>query len=251
MTTSKSVKQQNSQTELQQTRQEVAAASAPQLVPATSINALERDHALERHLSEWGGGGGRMFAFNGQTGIFRTTDDDVEIKTGTRFIAFLHETRKGFIRFNGAGMAPDVKMVRIDEDADIEREDLGDLDKSKWPLNMSGTEQEDPWKPQMAIPMALYDSGSELYIYIARGVVQMNAAGDLLGRWRWHPKRQLGLVPVIKIESGTYPSRKYGGRKPKPMLVIDGWVTRSGEQPTPVQAIAPSLAEELNDKIDY
>jgi hypothetical protein len=197
--TSKSVNQQTSQSEPKlQPRQEVAAVNAPPLVPATSNN-----DALERHLTEWGGSGGRMFMFNGQTGVFRTTDDDVEVKPGTKFIAFLHETRKGFIRFNGAGVPPDVKMVRIDENADVVRDELGDLDESKWPLSMDRTRQEDPWKPQYAIPMARFDTGSE-----PRGVVAMNSAGDLLGRWRWHPKRSLGLVPVIRIESGKYWSRK-------------------------------------------
>ena len=43
------------------------------LVPATS------EEALEQHLAEWGGSPGRLFAFNGSTGIHRTLDDDVEV----------------------------------------------------------------------------------------------------------------------------------------------------------------------------
>ena len=54
---------------------------------------------------------------------------------------------------------------------------------------------------------------------------------------------------MIRIESGTYPSRRFGGHKPKPLLVIDGWVTRTGEPPPAIEQ--PSLSEELNDKIDY
>ena len=76
----------------------------------------------------------------------------------------------------------------------------------------------------------------------------MNSAGDLLGRWRYHPKRKVGLVPVIHIESGTYPSKRYGGRKPKPLLVIDGWVTKTGEPPPEIKQL--SLKDELNDSID-
>jgi hypothetical protein len=97
--------------------------------------------------------------------------------------------------------------------------------------------------------MMRYDAGGEVYVYIARGIVAMNSAGDLLGRWKYHPKRAAGFIPVVEIRSGTYPSRRFGGRKPKPLLVIVEWVTRSGE---PAPAIAkPSLADELNDKIDY
>ena len=215
--------------------------SAPQL-PTTS------DEAIDRHLAEWGGSGGRVFAFNGSTGIFRTVDDGVEVPVGTKFVALLHETRKGYIKFNGQGVPPDVRMVRIDENAKVpERDELGDNDQSQWPIGLSG-EPEDPWKPQFAIPMTRHDSGGELYVYVARGIVAMNSAGDLLGRWRYHPKRKVGLVPVIHIESGTYPSKRYGGRKPKPLLVIDGWVTKTGEPPPEIKQL--SLKDELNDSID-
>jgi hypothetical protein len=158
MTTSKSVKQQNSQTETQQQQQLAVTMKAPQL-PATL------DEALDRHLAEWGGTGGRLFQFNGSTGIYRTTDDGVEVPVGTEFVALLHETRKGFIKFNSAGVPPDVRMVRIDETADVpERDELGDIDPTKWPVGLSGV-QEDPWKEQFAIPMQRHDAGGELYVY--------------------------------------------------------------------------------------
>jgi hypothetical protein len=218
--------------------------SAPQ--PLTPL-----DEALDRHLAEWGGSGGRMFTFNGATGIFHTTDDGIEVPAGTKFIALLHETRKGYIKFNGPGAAPDVRMVRIDENADIDREELGDNDQSQWLVGLSG-QIEDPWKPQFACPMARYDSGGELFVYVARGVVAMNAFGNLLGVWRWHPKRKIGLIPVIEIKSGTYPSKRFGGRKPKPILEIISWVTRTGETP-PAAAVQQAIEQskpDFNDSID-
>jgi hypothetical protein len=140
-------------------------------------------------------------------------------------------------------------MVRIDETADVpERDELGDNNPTEWPVGLSGV-QEDPWKEQFAIPMQRHDAGGELYVYIARGIVAVNSAGDLLGRWRYHPKRAAGGIPVIRIESGTYFSKKFSGRKPKPVLKIADWVTRTGE---PLPAIAkPSLSEEMNDKIGF
>ena len=188
-----------------ETKQQVTV-NAPQ-PPATSVAALER------HLAEWGGNGGRMFQFNGSTGIYRTLDDGVEVPVGTKFVARLHETRRGYIKFNGDGARPDVRMVRIDEDADIKRDTLGDSDEAKWPIGLNG-EPEDPWKEQYGIPMMRHDAGGELYAYVARGIVAMNSAGDLLGRWRWHPKRKAGLIPVIRIESGTYPSRRLAVTSP-------------------------------------
>ena len=211
-------------------------------VPATTSD----EAALDRHLEEWGGGGGRLLAFNGSTGIHRTLDDGVEVPSGTQYVAFLHETRKGFIRFNEGG-PPDVRMVRISEAADVpRREELGDLDQSKWPNGLDGT-RTDPWKLQVAIPLAQHDAGGELFVYVARGPVQLNAVSDLLGRWRYHPKRRAGLIPVISVQNGTYYSKRFNGLRPKPLLVIVDWVTRTGAPPPPP---AP-LAIEMNDSIGF
>src|SRR6516162_8391988 len=90
--------------------QQLPAVAAPlvPVVPATS------EAALEQNLAAWGGSGGRLFGFNGSTGIHRTLLDNVEVPAGTEMIAHLHETQKGFIKFNPDG-PPDVRMARIDQ----------------------------------------------------------------------------------------------------------------------------------------
>jgi hypothetical protein len=202
------------------------------------------DEALDRHLSEWGGSGGRLIAFNGSTGIHRTLDDGVEVVPGSEFVAFLHEVQRGYIKFNEGG-PPDVRMVRIGEDAEVPaRESLGDSDQREWPVGLDGNKQ-DPWKEQYAIPMARHDAGGELFVYVARGPVAMNSVGDLLGRWRYHPKRQAGLIPVIRIENGTYPSKRFGGLKPKPILKVIDWVTRTGAPPPPLVPARIEVDDEL------
>ena len=214
---------------------------APTLVPATTS-----DEALEGHLAEWGGSGGRLFAFNGTSGIHRTLDDDVEVPDGTEFIAFLHETQCGFIKFNPDG-PPDARMRRIDEDARaIERSTLGDNDPTEWPIGLNG-EKTDPWKEQFAVPMARNDAGGELYVLVARGVVAMNSVRNLLGRWRFHPKRREGLIPVIRVKNGTYFNKRFNADRPKPEYVVVAWATKTGAPPP---ASAPlSLAVEMNDAI--
>jgi hypothetical protein len=218
--------------------QQLAVSTAPSVPAATS------DEALDRHLAEWGGSGGRLLAFNGSTGIHRTLDDGVEVPPGTEFVAFLHETQRGFIKFVEDG-PPDVRMVRISENAEVpKRETLGDRDQRSWPVGLDGTKQ-DPWKEQYAIPLARHDAGGELFIYIARGAVAMNSASTLLGHWRYHPKRQGGLIPVVKIENGTYPSKRFGGLKPKPILRIVDWVTRTGAPPPPPVPARVALNDEI------
>jgi hypothetical protein len=213
--------------------------NTPQL-PATTRD----DAALNRHLAEWCGPGGRLLSFNGSTGIHRTLDDGVEMPAGAEFVGYLHEMQGGWIKFNPRA-APDVRMVRISDDAEVPpRDTLGDLDDTKWPLGLSG-EPEDPWKEQFVIPLRRHDAGGELFFYIARGTVAMNSVRALLRSWRWHPNRQAGLDPVIRIENGTYPSKRFGGRKPKPILTIINWVTETGAPPPPPPPIGVAMRDEI------
>jgi hypothetical protein len=243
MTTVKPVKSVNHQTtkspEKPEPKQLVTLAPKP--VPASE----------DRHLAEWGSGGLRLLSFNGSTGIHRTIDDGAEVPDGTQFIALLHATRKGFIRFNGPGVPPDIRMVGIDEAvATPTRESLGDTDPSKWPVGRSGT-KEDPWKEQIVFPVARYDAGAALFLYVARGIVAVNSARSLLSEWRYHPKRQAGLIPVIAIKNSTYFSKKLNSRRPKPAYEIVLWVTKAGEVPSSsevTKAIEQALA--FNDEID-
>jgi hypothetical protein len=208
-------------------------------VPATS------EEALDRHLAEWGGPGGRLFAFNGSTGIHRTLDDDVEVPDGTQFIALLHETQLGYIKFNVGG-PPDLRMVRIDQNAEVpERSTLNDDDPVQWPIGLNG-EPTDPWIKQFAIPMERNDEGGELYVLVARGVVAMNSVRSLLGRWWRHPKRRAGLIPVIKVKNATYFSKRFNADRPKPEYPFVTWVTKTG---APLPPPAPtSLPRQENEK---
>jgi hypothetical protein len=208
-------------------------------------------NALDRHLAEWGGSGLRLIAFNGSTGIHRTLDDNTEVPDGTQFIAMLHATRKGFIKFNGPGVPPDVRMVGIEENvATPTRESLGDNDPTKWPLDMNG-QRTDPWKEQIVFPVARHDAGAALFLYVARGIVAMNSVRSLLSEWRFHPKRQAGLIPVIALRNSTYFSKRLNSRRPKPAYEIVLWVTKAGEVPSSsevTKAIAQALP--FNDEID-
>jgi hypothetical protein len=127
-------------------------------------------------------------------------------------------------------------MVRLGEDADVPtRESLGETDASQWPVSDLSGQPADPWQEQITFPLIGCDANGEVYAYVARGVVGLNAARDLLGRYRWHPKRHQGLLPVVEIGSGTYTSKRFGPR-PKPVLKIVSWVNPDG---TPAPSTAP------------
>jgi len=231
----------------QQQQQLVPMSPAPPPAPVSA-------EALERHLADWGGSAGRLLAFNGSTGVHRVLGDDVEIPAGSKFIAGLDQTQRGYIKFND-GAPPTLAMVRISEDAEVpERSSLGDTDASQWPISELSGQPADPWQEQLVFPLISYGTGGEVFGYVARGVVGLNAAKDLLGRFRWHPKRHQGLLPIVEIGSGTYQSRKFGPR-PKPVLKIVDWVNPDGS-PAPSAAPPPgklpqkgSSAAAFNDEL--
>src|SRR6516162_5882197 len=227
-------------------KQEVVATSPP-LVPAATS-----EEAIDRHLAEWGGSPGRLFAFNGSTGIHRTLDDDVEVPGGTEFVMFLHETQKGFIKFNGPGVPPTLEMVRIDQDVDAPtRDSLGDNDETKWPI-VDG-KPKDPWIEQYAIRSMPNDPGGELFVYVARGIVAMLSVESLLGRSRHNPRRREGLVPVVKVDNGTYWSKRFNADRPKPILTIVRWVTKTGAPPPGPTSSALQAIEKppFNDSVGF
>jgi hypothetical protein len=229
------------------------AATAP---PGTAVvptpaapTPASSDAALERNLAEWAGPAGRMMAFNGQTGIHRTLDDNVEVELPARCTAYLTATQRGFIKFN-VDAPPTVHMVGIAEEAEpVARETLGDPEGT-WPISDFTGKPEDPWKFQYVFPIVSDGAGNELFLYVARGMVATLAVESLLGKWRWHPKRRMGPLPVIEISNGTYFSKKYKSDRPKPLFAIVDWVTAEGEAPA-AKAIAAAKHAEFNDQIPF
>jgi hypothetical protein len=220
----------------------------PAAKPATPAPALPPNpEAVERHLAEWAGPGGRLLAFNGSTGVHRLLDDDTEVSPGQLFRAYLLEYRRGYIRFN-PDTPPTVVMVGLGEKADLPaRESLSDPDPRDWPISELTNQPDDPWKLQATFPIISCDGADELFIYVARGVVALNAVDGLLGRWRHHPKRKQGFVPIIQINNSTYYSKKFGCDRPKPEFRITGWVAEDAPPPeAPAQIAAP-----FNDEVPF
>lgn len=227
------------------------AATAPgtAVVSTTSLTPATSDAALERNLAECAGPAGRMLAFNGQTGIHRTLDDGAEVDMPARYTGYLNALQRGYIMFNGDGLPPTVHMAGIAEDVPlVTRELLGHDDQSQWPTSEFTGKAEDPMKFQYVFPIVSHDAGAELFLYVARGVVATLEVERLLGKYKWHPKRRLGLLPVIEIANGTYWSKRFSSDRPKPILNIVDWVNADGEAPT-AKAIAAARHAEFDDEI--
>lgn len=228
-----------------------APASPPtSTVPATTPAPSFDEEAAERHLAGWAGPGGRLYAFNGSAGYHRLLDDGTEMPAGQLFLAYLRDYARSFIRFNEDG-PPTLVTVRLGEAAELPtRESLGDNEPKKWPISELTGQPADPWQLQATFPIVTADDASELYLYVARGVVALNAVDGLLGRWRHHPKRKQGLVPIVQINNSTYYSKKFGCDRPKPEFRITGWVAEDDAPPQAHAQIAPP-ANDMDDTIPF
>jgi hypothetical protein len=204
--------------------------------------------AIERHLDEWAGPAGRLLAFNGADGFHKTLDDGNEMELPRQFIAHLQQLSRGYIKFN-QGEPPTVAMRGIAEDApEIEREDLGDTDSSLWPISEFTNQPDDPWKSQYTFPLISRDDAAEIFVYVARGPVAENSVRSLLGKWRYHPKRRQGLLPVVELSNGTYYSKRFKADRPKPEFKIVEWISSDDMTPAPAPL---SLKDEMNDDLPF
>ena len=144
------------------------------------------------------------------------------------------------------------EMIRIDENVEkITRDSLGDKDATKWPI-VDG-KPKDPWIEQYVIPSMRNDPGGELFVYVARGIVAMLSVEGLLGRWRHSPRRREGLVPIVKVDNGTYWNKRFNADRPKPIMTIVRWVTKTGAPPSLPASSAIKEIEKppFNDSVGF
>src|SRR5262249_16447686 len=71
--------------------------------------------------------------------VYRKQADDVQIPTGTEVAVVYEEIRVGWIKFGEKGQQPERKIGPVfDGFVPPPREELGDLDESKWEIGLSG-----------------------------------------------------------------------------------------------------------------
>ena len=137
---------------------------------------------------------------------------------GTEFIAHADTAIHGWIRFDpdggpvtsvvGGYLAPDWRLPQ--------RSSLGEMDKSRWRIGLSGTE-EDPWKQTVSLPLESATSGA-FFTLSGNNPTTVNGLYRFLNEYRLLRRRSPDALPVIRLASGTYKS-KYGSLVQKPILI--------------------------------
>jgi hypothetical protein len=135
------------------------------------------------------------------------------------------------------GKPVDKYIGRVADDFDVpEREELDDVDESRWPRDATGIAR-DPWTKQSYLPMEDVETG-EIAVFVTGSQGGRGAVSDLCNA---AAKNFRNGLPHIRLGVSSYRHKVYG-RIEVPHFPITGWT--AAPAPKPIQ-------EELNDSIPF
>jgi hypothetical protein len=171
--------------------------------------------ALAKFAEENGGGpGGPLLKFKKDEHFILGAD---KVPEGTEFVAYVQEVRKGWSKFEGKKLVEEKTGKPVLGFVLPEREELGDLDQTKWPKNDAG-QPTDPWVKQAFLPLENTATG-QLVIFVSSSHGGMSAIATLCGSAARNIHRG---NPRIRLRVGSYKHPKFG-RVQVPEFTVIGW----------------------------
>jgi hypothetical protein len=132
-----------------------------------------------------------------------------------RYMGLFDDAYWGFVMFD-PDSPPRFSMVCLGADVELpRRENLGNLDETKWPTSKLNNQKEDLWKEQYIVPLMAKDEGAELFAFVARSPTTRRVMQQVLNRYKMHPRKKLGFKPVIRLGVTTF-ENNFGNMQPKP-----------------------------------
>jgi len=179
-----------------------------------------------------------------------------QVPRGTEYVAHAIGWTKAWIKFVDNKVA-ERKIYRVSRgERPPEREDLDDLDKTKWPDGLDG-KPADPWVLQYLLPFE--STSGEIVIFVTRSFGGRRAVADLCAAYGRRAAQNQGCgQPIIKLGKADMPT-KYG-KKPRPLFEIvswnetdcDGEPARLATAPDGAVGLPPAaVAQELDDEIPF
>jgi hypothetical protein len=208
-----------------------------QKVVTTRNTEIENIHAAAREDA----GFEKILKF--KKGEYFTGEEAVPL--GTKFVAHAVGWTKCWIKFVDGELA-DRKVYRVAlGEKPPERDELDDLDESKWP-KLDG-EPADPWTYQYMLPFENPSSG-DVVIFVTPSFGGRRAVAELCSAYTKRVRKvpQCGQ-PIIKLAKTTFTSAKFG-KVLRPLFEIDGWDETGGDG---VEIVPPTLKADLNDEIPF
>jgi hypothetical protein len=151
------------------------------------------------------------------------------IAGGARFVCNMDEIYTGWQHWFD-GQPVEHRIARITEfPRPINREDLGQMDRSKWELDAAGNPK-DPWSPVDRMIMREASGGEEVVTFTTSSVGGRDALSKLCQAFANSHKAHPGKFPVVELNVDSYRHKMYG-EIAKPKFVIVDWVGWGGPEP--------------------
>ena len=199
----------------------------------TEVAVPTNDAVTDVFLTAADDAGSRDTRLKFKKGRFVTGKDDIEIPAGGEYVAFMHGIECGWKKFQFGAVIDGPRGKVAAGFRPPTREDLGDNDPDQW--EEENGRPRDPWFLEYSLGLINVKSG-QAYLFSTSSDGGKRAVGTLMRTFARNAHRG---NPVIKLEAGSYPHKKFG-RVDEPKFTVVDW-----EQPQ------PSLGVELNDRIPF
>jgi hypothetical protein len=169
-----------------------------------------------------------LLLFDGKIGRWTYSQDKIELPPGTKAVALVDQTLKGFTRFDDGKPtsrllplwpAPDLPALRLT---------LGDLDPNVWVGRDSKGRPKDPWMPARKMPVILLVQTLDCLVFSTssiNGVIAVSQLNRAVLRERRDPARA-SVLPIVSLASDSYLSaNKQFGKIFKPLFDLERWTT--------------------------
>jgi hypothetical protein len=168
-----------------------------------------------------------------------------EVPIGREYVAFPLEWARGWVKWHD-GQITDERLGKVGDGFRLlDRDELGDLDKTKWEEPDS-----DPWQQQNMLPLEDAETG-EFVVFVSGSFGGKIAIEKLCNRVARDlgAGRNLGL-PTIKLGVTEFKTKQYGN-VPRPEFIILSWENEPQQDAVISPTLVPSLAKEMNDEIPF
>ena len=161
-------------------------------------------------------------------GDFATVDDNKTVPEDAEFVLLAEETQIGWLKFAGAGEAPERHMGLLFDGFEMpSRKSLGDLDPTAWELGLDN-QPADPWQHQINIVLQS-TATNELYTFSTSSKTGGAQFGNMLRHFERMQRTRPGELPVVRLGKGGYQHKDARvGWVDTPVFVVVGRAPRDG-----------------------
>lgn len=174
---------------------------------------------------------------------------DDEIPLGTEFVAHIDQLHRGWTKFKD-GEVVDSILVKVADGNDLpEREELDDLDQTKWERDGDGKPR-DPWVKQWYLPLVSLDVG-DVCTFVTSSAGGNSCIANLCRIYGNQQRKD--LLPIITLKTRSYNHKKYK-RIETPDFGIGGWhpsgqsamtMTAANPKAGPAAAVNADMDDEI------